>query len=587
LSLALPGNVLTLYPQGVTDALSGSNAPRGSMAILSDLIPDPTTRHLWQCRPAAVILTNIAIALPGSGAISVILNIGTRIYGMIASGTFAGYDQPFCYDIATNTVIPITGGTAANLPRSPPVGGPWTPPSMALCGSQIVISHPGYFGAVVALGAINTLSQNALTYQGTNTTPNALIFPPSWVVNFNGRIFFLVNPPGQQSAAYMSDSLNALSITNANQILTFGDNLPLTVAAGLGLSNQLIGGVVQALIIFKGVSAIYQVTGDYALGNLAVNALNAATGTFAANTVVSTEKGILFMAPDGVRLIDLNARVADPIGKDGQGVTVPFINAVNPTRANAAYNAGLYRIQMQNGAASGNPQQEWWYDLVRDLWSGPHTTGAALMVPYKNTFICTLQSDVVGSKLFQSDQVQTGISTFVENGRQLKWQYQTTMFPEDDAMNEFCTIETTVHIQLPPTNNLQSGWSSGWSSGFGSGDFSKMQFEFIDQNLNVLDTVYVVSNTAFGSLWGVFVWGVGLWGGAADNLFPRPLQWHYPIVYRRGAILGTGLSSSILKLGEVRARVQSLGYLQPSPGSAAANAFVLDQSVLGGNRALG
>jgi hypothetical protein len=566
--MALPGNPVAFFPLGVTDSLEGSNAPKGSMTALANLVPDPSTRHLWQCRPAASLLENLALSIPGAGFISVIFQVGSRVYGMVASSAFPGHDQPFCYDVPSNQVIPITGATAVNTPLSPNAAGPWTPPSMAIVGSSIVISHPGYHGSVVAFGAINTLTPNALTYQGTNTLVNALIFPPSWVAAFNGRMFFLVNPPGEQPAVYMSDSLNALQITNANQILTFGDNLPLTVAAPLGLSNQLIGGVVQALIIFKGVSAIYQVTGDYALGNLAVNALNAATGTLAANTVASTEKGVLFMAPDGIRLIDNTATVQDPIGKDGQGVTVPFYNALNPTRSTAAYNTGLYRVQVQNGSVPGNPQQEWWYDIIRDVWSGPHTTGVSLSIPFGSSFMVTLFNG--GAKLFQSDTVQSVNSGFVENGAQLLWQYQPTLFPEDDKMCEFCTIETTLHAQLPPI----------------SPNVPATSVSFIDQNGTVLNTVSIAS-TSSGSLWGVMIWGVNNWGGASDNLFPRLLEWTEPIVFRRGTIVATGQSSSQVKLGELRIRLQELGYLQPYSDIPNRAVFILGKDQLGGPHVLG
>lgn len=586
--MSLPGEPVALFPRGVSDTLAGDTAPAGMMAQMVNLIPDASTRSLWQCRPAAVILNNIANLIPSpNGFISVVLVIGTRLYGMISSTTFPGRDQPFCFDIQANLLVPITGMTQQNLPGNAPAAGPWTPPQMTLCGSKIIISHPGYVGGAGAFfGVIDTLHQNALTYTGTNTAPVALIFPPSFVLTFNGRVFFLVNPPGQQPAAYMSDSLNATSITNANQILTFGDNVALTCAGRLGLSNQVIGGVVQAIMIFKGLENMYQVTGDYALGNLAVNVLNSATGTLAPNSLTSTEKGLMFTAPDGIRLIDFDGNVDDPIGADGQGVTIPFYNILNPSRACAAYNNGIYRIQLQNGAVPGNPQQEWWYDSVRQVWSGPHTTAVSLIIAYQNTFILTRQTS--GGKIFRSDTVQTYLSTFVEDTFALKWLYQTSTFPDDSKMCEFCNIEATLHMQLPPSSNLGNPWSSGWSSGFGPGDAGHIQVKFMDQNFTVLDTVFVNSRKR-GSLWGVFKWGVDDWGGAADNLYPRRLSWHFPIVFRRGIIQANGLSSSQLKIGEVRMRIQDLGYLQQDDDNTfpASGPFVLDKSKLGGANVLG
>jgi hypothetical protein len=589
--MALPGEVLTLFPQTVTDSLEGSNVGRGSMEAMTNLIPDPTTRRLWQCRPAAVVLIDLP---PHTSQPTVMKTLGTRVYGMIKSATFPGKDEPFCFDVASSLMIPITGATAANLPNSPNAAGPWQPPHMDICGSKIIISHPGYVTVTNAFGVIDTLHQNALTYTAGTTAPVQLFFPPSWVATYGGRMFYLVNPPGQQPAAYMSDALDPLTITFANQILTFGDNVSLTCAGGLALSNQL-GGIIQSLMIFKGVKNIWQVTGDYALGTLALNSLNVATGTHAPNSLCATEKGLMFMAPDGIRLIDFNATVSDPIGKDGQGVTVPFSNALTPSRACAAFNGGVYRIQVKNGAVPGNPQQEWWFDVVRGVWSGPHTTGVQTIVPYDQTFLVALQNG--GSKLFRSDQVQSFNSTFIENGVNLPWMYQSTMFPEDDRMSMFSNVEATLHMQLAPFNSLSGDpFSTGFSSGFGGGssappDLSTVQVQFLDRNLAVLDTVLIRSHQT-GSLWGQFQWGVGRWGGAADNLNARRLAWHYPIVFKRGAIIAQGLSSSQFKIGALRLRIRELGYVLDDAvasqvGTVSGTPFTLDKSTLGGPDALG
>ncbi len=551
-------------PQGVTDTLDSSTSISGSMQSLQNMIPEPTTKNLWQCRPAAQQLANLASGGSGSGFssgfssgfggtgdfaaatyISCLFNTGTRIYGMFSNST-TGTDQPFCYDIRTQQFVTISGVTAANTPTSPAQQGPWNPPSMALVGGYIIVAHPGFTGAGGNFfGVITITNPNALTWTAQNTLVNPLVFPPQWVENFNGRCFFLVNPPAGQPAAYMSDSLNAIQITNANQILTFGDNTPLTCAAGLGLNNLVTGGMTQSLIVFKGVSTIWQVTGDYALGNLQLNSLNVATGTFAPNTLTSTEQGLLFMAPDGIRLIDLNATVHDPIGKDGQGVTTPFFYALTPSRACASYNGGVYRVQVQNGFVSGAPQQEWWYDFSRELWSGPHTTKVSLIVAYQNTFIVTIQN--AGPILYQSDQVQYTTSNFVELGVPLTFTWWTSFLPDTDQMAEVSVVETTVHAALVTNQTLTA--------------------EAIKQDGTVLDTVTL---QGFGTptVWGAFLWGGAPWGGTTSSalgsnpLYPRQLAWHYPIVFRRGSIQITGASVAGLKIGRLHMRYEVLGYLQ-------------------------
>ena len=528
------------------------------MALLQDLVPDPTTKNLWQCRPAAVTTANFAVGGgfasgfssgfssgfgPGvgfvAGFISCFKIIGTRAYGMVATNTFAGHDAPFIFDFPSGTFVNITGTTNDNTPLSPQTIGAWNPPNLDLIGSKIIVAHPGFTGAGGAyFGVLDITNPAAPTWTATNTTTNALVCPPRWVQNFNGRCFFLCNPPASQPGAYMSDQLNPTVITNASQILTFGDNVPLTLAIGLPLENQL-GGIIQSLMIFKGAVNIFQVTGDFSLTNLAVNSLNVATGTLGPNTACTTSKGIAFVAPDGVRVIDFEARVSDPIGNDGEGITVPFLGVLVPTRMCAAYNNGVYRVQVQNGFAAGNPQQQWWYDFVRGIWSGPHSQAASLMQPYLGTVIVTLQG--VNGMLWQSDQQQSSGSVFTENGAKLSWQWGTPMLPDTDEMGEVAMIETTLHMALITGNPVTVF----------------MQ----DQTGVVIDSV-TVTPAGTTTLWGSFTWGSSLWQGLVNSLYPRQLKWHFPIVFRRAGLTATGASAAGIKIGRLHMRYQVLGYLQ-------------------------
>jgi len=552
--MALPGKPLVWSPRGASDTLDSSTAPKGAMGALTNLIPDPTTRDLWQCRPAAISLANFVGAnRPWSAAfssafgpdlfvgptfVSVYRVYGTWVYGMVSTSRNPGHDEPFAYNILTGLYTAISGVTAVNTPISPQTAGPWSPPSMALVGSTIIFSHPGFTGAGNAyFGVLDITNPAAPAWSAQNTTTNTLIAPPTWVFNFNGRCYFLVNPPNQMPAAYFSDPLTPTIITNANQILTFGDNVPLTGAGGVPLDNQL-GGVLQSMMVFKGVTNIYQITGDYALQNLSLNALNPGTGTYAANTIVSTPKGLAFVAPDGVRVIDFGANVGDPIGVDGDGIAAPFVSALTPSRMCAAYNNGIYRVQLQNGGASGNPQQQWWYDFVRTIWSGPHTQAASLMAAYANSFIVALQGTAA---LFQSDTAQSSSTTYVENGVAMNFNWATPMLPDTDQMAEVAMVETTLHMALVAGNTITVTSQ--------------------DQNGVVLDTVTVVP-AGSATLWGAFIWDQALWQGVANALYPRPLQWHFPIVFRRMAIVATGVCASGIKIGRLHLRYEVLGYLQ-------------------------
>jgi hypothetical protein len=514
------------------------------MSNLQNLIPDPSTDDLWQCRPAALLLNDPASSFITPTFISVTLVIGNRLYGMMSTARNPGQDEPFAYNILTNNFQAISGVTAVNTPVSPAQVGAWNPPVMALVGTKIIVAHPGFTGAGGAFfGVLETANPTALTWTAQNTTINPLVFPPQWVSNFNGRCYFLVNPPNSQPGAYFSDVLAPTVITNANQVLTFGDNVPLTVSGGLALFNQL-GGIIQSLMVFKSVSNIYQITGDAALNNLTLNTLNVATGTLSPNSLSTTTKGLAFLAPDGLRIIDFNARVSDPIGRSGQGITIPFFFSLVPSRANASFNGGVYRAQVQNGLALGSPQQEWWLDMVREEWSGPHTTKVAMIEPYANTFLIT--SIGQGAKIYQSDQVQSNVSGFTEYGVNLQYNFQTSFLPNTDQMAENCIIEATVQAALVASFNITCA--------------------ALDQNGVVLDIVSIAA-TGSPTLWGFFTWGQALWQGAANALAPRQLLWKQPLVFQRLTLAFTGLSAAGIKLGRLNLRYQQLGYLLATTAS--------------------
>jgi hypothetical protein len=263
-SALINGTPVKWSPAGLSDNLDSSNVFPGAMGQLTNLIPDPTTKNLWQCRPVSISLTTFG-SFSTPGFISVSKVIGTKIYGMIASAANANHDEPFAYDLVTGTFSAITGITAANTPLSPATTGDWTPPTMDLVGTKLVVTHPGYTGAAgVYFGWFDISDLTAITWNGGNTTTNGLPSVPVAVKQFYNRAYFLVNPATGNPGAYYTDVLT-LTITSGTQILTFGDNVKLTALGALALNNQL-GGIIQSLIVFKGVSNMYQITGAGATG---------------------------------------------------------------------------------------------------------------------------------------------------------------------------------------------------------------------------------------------------------------------------------------------------------------------------------
>ena len=524
--------------KGCSDTLDGSNTFPGAMGSLQNLIPDPTTAQLWQCRPAAVNLTLFA-GFTTPGFISHLHVIGNFAYGMIASGRNAGKDEPFCYNLSTNAFVVVTGITAANTPTSPATTGAWTPPTSDLIGSKLVVTHPGFTGAAgIFFGWFDISNPAAPVWNGGNVGAGVVFtVPPTAVKQFNGRAYYIQNIISQPAVVF-SDSLNATVVTNANQVLTFGDNVLLTALGALPLQNQL-GGIIQGLMVFKGVQNVYQITGDSTTSNLAVNSLNTATGTLAPLTVCQTPKGVAFVSPDGVRIIDQYARISDPIGIDGQGITVPFIYSNVPSRMVAACNGTVLRITTQNAYAPSTPFQEWWYDLARQIWHGPHTFPADQISAYSNTFVMAAHG--VNAALWRSDNVQSVTSTYVENGVQLSWLAQTCLLPDMEQITFNCMTEST--------------WDMALSAAVGSVLVSALN------KLNQLKDSVMISSGSGATIWGAFTWGSAPWSAAVNALSARQLAWHKPLVFDRIFMQANGNSATGIKIGSVRMRYQILRQL--------------------------
>jgi hypothetical protein len=197
------------------------------------------------------------------------------------------------------------------------------------------------------------------------------------------------------------------------------------------------------------------------------------------------------------------------------------------------------RISVQNGNAPGSPNQEYWYDFARGIWTGPHSFPPSLIQPYKNTFIMAPLG--VPATLFQSDVVQSGTSTYVENSQQMTWNWSTAMLPDVDTMTENCVTESVLDLALSAT-------------------IPSMAINALDQNGQILGSVAIASPGG-ATIWGAFTWGAAPWGGSPDALAPRQLPWAAPIVFTRLQLQATGQSSVGIKIGTLHMRYQILRYL--------------------------
>lgn len=537
---------------GLSDAKDGGGAFRGAMRALINLVPDPTTAGLWVPRPAANILvaSGQTRAVWGSflwggalwsaggaspaGLVTCCKVVGGFVYGMIGNGS--GADIPFAFNLANNQFVPISGITPANSPTSPAATGAWNPPQMVQVGAYLVVTHPGFnFGGGYAVGWLNIANPSAPVWSAGNLTTTPLPALPVGVSQMSDRAYFIVG-----NAVQASDAGNPTVCTNnaGSQVLTVGSALPLTAIGGLPLSS-LLGGIVQAIILFKGAKSMWQVTGD-PTSNWTLNEMQVATGTLAPNTITPTPNGLGFVSPDGLRFVNFDGSISDPVGNYGRGVTLPFINSVVPSRMCAAYAADTIRIGTQNGNKVSEPWEEYWYHLSAKVWSGPHSNAAALMDGAGTTFYTVPQ--VQNPMLCQSDVRPNLTSSYVENGAGLAWNYAPVLLPEQDDLNMNACVEATLQIAIPGGVTINVAAS--------------------DEGGALLNQVNLINANQASPVWGDFLWGSVAWG-TSSSLMAWQIPWSQPIVFNQVALSVSGPSSAAIKIGAMHLMYQKLGYVAP------------------------
>lgn len=501
---------------------------------------------------SGVTAANTPASPPASGDWTppVMCAVGSRV--LVCHPGFGGGQYKFgWFDVSgfstaqscTTTSGSTTISSAANLLQA------GVQPGHAVSGSGIpagatVVSVAANGGSAVISAAATASATVSLTFAGGSSSApqwgagdlnlNNLPSTPLGVAQFNGRAYFACGVSG----VVFSDSLLPCNRTNANQALNFGNGLATTAIGGLPLSSPLTGGIVQSIIAFQGTSIMQQITGDPATNNLAVNALDVETGTLAPLSVVPTKFGLAFLSPDGLRYIDFGARVSEPLGAKGDGVTSPLINALYPSRVAVAANARALRVTTQNAAISGQPSNEYWYDLTREAWCGPHTLACDQIAPRGSTFVVAARG--VSAALFQSDVVVTSSSAFVENGAQLHYTLTTALSPDSGDMRMQSVKSTTIFAGYSPLTAPTITVSD-------------------DQGLP-LDSVTMKAPSS--TEWGVFTWGQANWqassttvGSARQHLIP----WHNPLVFKQGQISVTGPSGADVRIGNFYFEAKSLG----------------------------
>ena len=464
--------------------------------------------------------------------------------------------------IRVNTTVAAVNLATGNVTLSRDASANGDSAPLTFSGSFLVLSQ-GATGAVNGASFTVAGGTPAAPLWGAgdlNINPIASTGPPVFVAEFSNRAYFGVNTP-QTSGVQASDAGSACVQTFITQTLLFDNAVPVTTAAQLPLFN-VSGGVIQSLMVFQSDTNIQQITGDFSAANIFVNTLPIATGTLSPNSIASSPRGLLFAATDGLRLITFTGAVTDPLGEHGQGLVLPFINMVTPTRTSAAFNENVYRMtiswqpppSVQSVWGAAVRTDEFWFHLAdlgqgleHSRWSGPHTSVQDLLEPWPGTngFLAAPQGG--RGSLYRSDPKPLAISAYAEFGVQLSCTYQSVLTPDNQDGMANSSVETTIWL------GLVSG-------------SEEILVTATDDFQQVLDSAYV-------------------WITAISAPAHRAVTWHTPLVYRQMSLSLTARATAALQLGMIVFRESELGYQLPYP---VPQEFVLGQAPpLGDAGALG
>lgn len=528
--------------RGLCDAFDATDVFPGACRKLTNLVFDQSNPEIVVARPGVGDGITSFAGFISPGFISVQATIGAMVYGMVATGLTAGFDQPFCYNLATSSFVTVSGCTAGNAegrPASPATSGAWIPPTMAVIGVKLIITHPGYTGAAGRFfGVIDITDPAAPAYTTANTITNLLPSVPTSVANYNNRAYYACG-----NKTFYSDVLVPGTMTNANQSLTLGDAQAIIGQSGLPLQTTT-GGVVSSLLVFKE-TQVWQITGDAAItGSLALNYLSLSIGTASPRSIVPSPLGTFFAGPDCCYLVSPFGAIVPVTSDLGNSKSIvdlrqPFGYSTVPSRVAAAFAGNIYRICITSVIDGSLGTFDYWFDTRKMRWNGPHTFPYDCVSSAGTYFV--LSGYVSGAKLFRSDPfIKTG-TLYTDNGAPFNIKLKSSDFPKMGEMEMKQVIENTIELS-----------SSGAP---------------IPYNLIVYDdkgdfmSSTTVTTAASGKVWGANIWGDGsVWQSSLNKPRTYQVYWPIPLVFNKIALEVNALAASNVSIGTSNFRTQKTGY---------------------------
>lgn len=523
-------------PKGLCDAFDSSQAFPGACQLLQNLVFDQGNPEIVVARPGVGAAQTTFSSFNTPTFVSVFIVIGVVAYGMISSARNPGFDEPFAYNVLTNTFITISGVTSANVPASPAISGAWTPPTMAVISTKIIVTHPGFSGiGSNFFGSIDISNPASPAWSSQNLATNPLTGVPTSVANFNNRAYYAVG-----NTLALSDPLTPLTRTNASQAVTIGDTTPVTAQSGLPIQTTS-GGVIGALVVFKQ-SQVWQVTGDSSTSNLALNYISLTTGCVAPRSIVQGPFGIFFAGVDAPYILNFLGTLVPLSSKPGMDfpadLQVPFQNATVPSRISASFAGNIYRVCVPTLILGQAQTNDYWYDIRRKRWTGPHTFSYDCAAQYGSAFLLSAAGQ--GAALFVSTTIPTSNSEYVDGATTITAHLRSSNFPKTGRMQEVQVVESTIELG-----------SAGQAANF--------NLTALDDQDSTLASTFVQTPLS-GTLWGSFVWGAANWSANGSIPHVYTIPWPKALVFQKMSIDIAVTPVNEVQIGTFFARYQDTGY---------------------------
>lgn len=609
---------VTIRPSGITDLIDGTNAPPGSMAALTNLIPAPHTKDMWVCRPAAVQRTAFA-GFANPAQLKSLLQVGARSYGFIASGRFAGKSEPYIYDNGGGAFITVQGVTSGACPTSQPTTGDWVPATASVNGGRIIFTHPGFPGTGgIFFGWLDMTGFSNSTHTGnthTTTTVNNLsanVLQAGWrpgqtIQSSAGDI-----PAGTRIVSVASDGLSLVMSAAAT-----GSNAgsTLTVAGGSTTSPLWCAGNLNETPLLFVPTCVAQFSGRtyYGVGSAvafsdSLDPLQSSNGnqvlTFANNVAVTALVGLpLNNVTGGI----IQALIVFQGASTMQQITGDYalsnlsVNSMNDSTGTLAPNT---IAATRNGVFFLAP------DGVRVItFSGQISTaiganGAGITLPFLFVVHPSRACAAYNEDVYRiSCSTNTTAGGVVENAvENIEFWYHLTLdkwsgphsFPSSlmaasQVPHSFVTAAAGIDAKLWQSDYLPSISASYTENGIpltwqmlttllpDNSDGAEnaiiessvavaiqpatsINVSFTNETGEVLDSLSIAGPPNAPTIWGQFNWGQAKWGSPLGDLRQWRCNWHMPLVFKQGQIQLTGVSGGAVSVGNLYTQVTRLGY---------------------------